>query len=302
MWQMVENAPSRARVCAALALPLIVVGSAALVAPAVRLPEAAVPFVTFALAAAVSIAAVAAGAREPSSPRVSLGVAAGAALVLGALALAPRFSMLGVVVVATCLPALGWSIGGAIGRRVEHPSHLLPAAFVAAAMDVASVVSPAGPTHQIVRSERALSLLAVAFPVFGTRDAAPALGVGDLVFVGVVLGVAGAHRLPYARLALACFAGTLASAGLSALLETEVPALPAIGALVLASSRAARTLRPREVPTAVGAMALAAMVALGAVASKLGWLPGSAPDVEAPASVVAPAGSAPAMGAASGGR
>src|SRR3954467_8344009 len=95
------------------------------------------------------------------------------------------------------LLAFAWATGAPVGRRIEHAGHLLPATFVAAAADLASVASSWGPSKAIVANERALSLLAISAPVPGVLAAAPVLGVGDLIFVALVLGTLDAKKLPY---------------------------------------------------------------------------------------------------------
>jgi hypothetical protein len=269
------RAPGATRLAAALLVAPVVVGGAALAAPHLPEPPGG-GFAEFVLAAGTAIGAlaVAATAEVPLAASIATGAAAAAALI--ALSFVP-FSMTGVVIVATALVALGWAIGAAIGRRVQHPGHLLPACIVAACADIASVVSPHGPTHAIVSSERALSLLAVSFPVLGTTDAAPALGAGDLVFAALLLGAARVHALPYVRTALLVLAGAIAAALLSAALEAAVPALPTIGAAVLLGVPRVRRLERRDRMPAQVFMVLAATAAALTVASKMGWLPGSPP-------------------------
>lgn len=163
------------------------------------------------------------------------------------------------------LVLIAHGIGGAIGRRVIHPGHLLPASLVAASADVLSLVHPEGPSHAIAESERALSLLAIHFPVPGVHGMAPVLGLGDLVFVALVLGVVVQHRLSLVRASVAVLLGVFAAGGLAAGLGVPVPALIPIAAAILLGMPEARALRPQDRRTT----RIAAAVALAVIAGLL---------------------------------
>ncbi len=190
------------------------------------------------LAALLAFAVVLLGALRPLSPT--------ATLLLG----------------NTALVTLGWSLGATVGRRVQHASHLLPACFVAASADLTSLLSPEGPSHAIARSERALSVLATWFPVPGERALSPALGVGDLLFMGLVLGVARAHALPYGRCVAACLLGTTLAGIAAAWLGIAVPALLPIAAAVIALVPEARRIRRADRTVARVSMLIAGTIGL----------------------------------------
>lgn len=162
------------------------------------------------------------------------------------------------------------AIGRAVGERIASAGHVLPAAIIAAAADVASVLSPEGPTAQIVASERAVSLLVLAVPVPGTAEIAPLLGVGDVVFVALLFGVVARHELSAVRTAVASALGVLAAFGLSLATASAVPALPTIGAAALLFEPRFRTLAPRDRRTAWIGIGLAIfVVAVVALRAKL---------------------------------
>lgn len=152
------------------------------------------------------------------------------------------------------------AIGRAVGERIASPGHVLPAAIIAAAADVASVLSPEGPTAQIVASERAVSLLVLAVPVPGTAEIAPLLGVGDVVFVALLFGVVARHQLSATRTAVASALGILAAFGVSLATASAVPALPTIGVAALLFEPRFRTLAPRDRKTAWIGIGLAVFV------------------------------------------
>src|SRR5262249_22830114 len=136
------------------------------VLPHVKLGPAPAALVVFAIGAVFMVVSLALAA--PSAPPLRLAIAVGGAAVVPPLgiAFAPASRWLAPAVDAS-LVAVGHALGASLGRRVQHPGHLLPACIVAACADVASVVHPSGPTHAIAASERALSILAINVPVPG---------------------------------------------------------------------------------------------------------------------------------------
>jgi hypothetical protein len=252
-----------------------VVGVAAAVLPHLHVGEPSASIVVYAGASSTTLAAlaIAAGSYPPFQWRLAATAIAGVAL---AAAYAGAFAgIIGSVAVSASLVAAAWAIGTSIGRHIEHPGHLLPACVVVACADIASVVSQFGPTRAMAESEVALSLVTVGFPVPGTSSFAPALGVGDLVFIAIVFGALAAHRLSLARAALLCALGTAVAGTASAVLGTAVPALVPIAAAVIVGVPEARMLRPRERRVATLAMVIAVSVAAAAIASQLrGYLTG----------------------------
>jgi hypothetical protein len=134
---------------------------------------------------------------------------------------------------------LGTGLGAIIGRRIQDPSHLLFVALVSAVADTLSVVQPGGISKAIAEAPRALALLALPWPLLGTTDIAPFLGVSDVVFASLYVHASRAHNLPLLRSVLALFAGFAAAAALVLLLQRPIPVLPLLGAsIVLAQPRA----------------------------------------------------------------
>jgi hypothetical protein len=247
----------------------IVVGIAATLLPLVHTSETSANLIVFGGAACTAVAALAVAATSYPSARWRLAAASIAVATLGVLALTGVASVAAAIAVDTMLVAAAWATGTSIGRRIEHPGHLLPACVVVACADVASMVARFGPTHAIAESDRALSLVAIAFPVPGTSSMAPALGVGDLVFMAIVFGAVATHGLSLARAALLCWVGTVIAGAASAVLETAVPALLPIAAAIVLGLPAARKVRPRERRAASVAMAIAVSAAAAVIASQL---------------------------------
>jgi hypothetical protein len=252
-----------------LLAPLLVV-AAILLFPRLVVPEgvaAAVHFAAGTGAALLALVAAARSVREPGSVRFAVALGAFGLVLVGLAALAAPWPWVAVVLVDLGLVAVAHAAGGAIGVRVAHPGHLLPACAVAAAADLASVIHPSGPSHAIAGSERAISLLAIGFPVPGTRAVAPVLGAGDLVFLALVFGVVGRHRLSLARATAAAVVGLAAAGALSACFEREIPALVPLGVAVVAALPEARRVRPEERRTAALAVAVAVAVVAGVLLS-----------------------------------
>ena len=199
----------------------------------------------------------------------ALGLAALASAVLLALVVRQPSPVATVILVDGALVCLAWALGCSLGRRVQHASHLFPACVVAASADLVSLLSPEGPSHTIVENERALSVLAVWFPVPGGSALAPALGVGDLLFMALVFGVARAHGLPYMRCVVACAVGTALAGIAAAWTGLAVPALLPIAAILLLAVPAIRKLRPGDRSAAHWSMLIASSVALATIARAL---------------------------------
>lgn len=240
---------------------------ALLVLPGVRVGEGAAGAIVFLGAAVTSFGGVHIASLSPPRFRFALILGGVAGLVMLTFAIVPPRHVAFAVLLDVALVGLAHAAGGSIGRRIQHPGHILPATVVAAAADIVSVVHPRGPTHLIAESEHALSVLAFTFPVPGHLAMAPALGVGDLLFFALLLGAAHAHAIPHGRIAVAALAGALLSGALAATFAIPIPALPAIGAAVLLLTPEMRKTPPRDRTVALGAMVIASVVAASVVVS-----------------------------------
>ncbi|MET0795187.1 MAG: hypothetical protein ABW061_26955 [Polyangiaceae bacterium] len=226
--------------------------------------------IAFAGATAFPILGLALATMAELSVGGALALAGPAALALIALAFRQPSPGATLLIVDSALVTLAWALGASLGRRVQHAAHLFPACVVAACADLVSVLSPEGPSHAIAASDRALSVLAVGFPVPGSQALAPALGVGDLLFMALVFAVARAHALPYARTVLLCLAGTALAGAAAAYLAVAVPALVLIAAAVVLGLPSIRQLQRADRTAARVAMLLASSVALATLVR--GWL------------------------------
>lgn len=234
-------------------------------APHVRLAETASNASAFAGATLFPIVGLALAAMVEVPLAFALSAAAPAAALLVTLAVVQPAPVTTVLLVNGALVCLSWALGCTLGRRVQHPAHLLPACVVAASADLVSLLSPEGPSHAIAESERALSVLAVWFPVPGSSALAPALGLGDLLFIALAFGVARAHALPYARCVVACTAGTALAGIAAAYSGLAIPALVPIAAMLVLALPAIRRLRRSDRRAALWSMLIASTVAFTAI-------------------------------------
>lgn len=251
-----------------LAFVPVVVGALFLAAPHVHLPAGAVDVLTFGGACSTAIVALVLLSRAPVYGRVRLPLGLVAAVALGGIALSRTSSPVAVIAIGAALVTIAHLVGDFIGSHIEHPGHILPACVVAACIDVTSVFHPSGPTHAVIASPRALALLAISFPVLGTSQHAPVIGIGDLLFISLLLGVARAHSIRWWKVALAAMAGVGLAGFASAMFEAAVPALPAIGAATIVGVREMRSLRPKDRRVSVYFMIGAVVLASVTLASR----------------------------------
>lgn len=157
-------------------------------------------------------------------------------LPISALALIGQHSSPGAALAAGVAAALlcgGSLLGTIVGREVEHAGYLVFVAVVSSAMDLVSVFHPTGPSAMLATSARAMSLLAVPWPMLGTSQIEPFLGVGDVVFTSLYLAACRRHGLAQVRTVFALALGFVATALTVIVLERPIPALPLLGAAVV---------------------------------------------------------------------
>jgi hypothetical protein len=193
--------------------------------------------------------------------RALVGLAAPAALLALVAWLGPALPPLGAAVLVTLgLLTLGTLTGAVVGRAVEKPGHLVVVVVVSALVDVFSVLHPEGPTAQLVQVETVVSVLLLPWPVLGTSDIVPILGMGDITFAAIYLVTARQFGLSVRRTVVALAAGFAATLGVVLATEAGVPALPFLGVAMLVAHPEARRLPPQDRRTA--AIGLVVIVAL----------------------------------------
>jgi hypothetical protein len=144
------------------------------------------------------------------------------------------------------LLAFGSGLGAWVGGSIEEAGHLLFVALVSSAVDTFSVAHPDGPSAALLRQPQALALLALPWPMLGTRDVVPLLGVGDVVFASLYWAAGKRHALPRLRTLLALASGFALTALTVTLLERAIPVLPFLGVAIVAAHPEARRPQGRD--------------------------------------------------------
>jgi hypothetical protein len=223
-----------------VAVPVAAAGVLALAyAPAPSVAVEPVTAFVIGFCAVVASALATSAVCPPFSRRALLGMIPLA--LLASLAQSGRADLSTALAVTLVLLLAGTCMGSVIGSAIEHPGHLIFVAIVSAAADVASVFHPSGPSAVIVQSKQALSLLALPWPMLGTDQIEPFLGVGDVVFTALYVAATRRHALGLRRTLLGLTLGYLVTMVSVVTFAATLPALPFLGlGVVLAQPRARR--------------------------------------------------------------
>ena len=244
---------------AAVAVAMLVTWGVAPGAPVAPAVGAVVGFVLVAAAVlGVSVAVPAFGVRA-----LAWAVVPVLALAVLASRRAPADEIAGAVPVAVSLLSGGTLVGAVIGARIEHASHLLVAAIASTLADAYSVFAPSGVTAQVVQNERLLGVLALPWPILGTRAIEPLLGVGDVVVCALYVVAARELGLGVRRTVIALALAFVAVLVALAIFAVPLPALPFLGVAVVAAHP--RTLRFRKGEGRTAVIGLAVLAAVFAV-------------------------------------
>ncbi len=141
--------------------------------------------------------------------------------------------LLAAATVTAALLVAGTLAGSAVGSAIEHPGHIGFVAIASSLADVASVYSPAGVTAAVMKSPAMLSVLSLPWPMLGTAQIEPFLGVGEVVFSSIYLASSRVHGLSVRRTMLALCGGFVLTLFALLLFEQAIPALPFLGAAVV---------------------------------------------------------------------
>jgi hypothetical protein len=232
----------------ALTLPPLALVLTALLAPHVPIADTpllgAAALLAFACVSAEVL--LAAAQVPPLAPRFLWLVAAPVAftaLVIGTGDLLPSIAL--AAIVTASLLTLGTLIGSVVGSAIENVGHLVVVAIVSAGVDAVSVLHPRGPTAQIVEVQAAVSVLILPWPILGTDRIEPILGVGDIAFAALYLVATRRHGLSVRRTVIALGLGLAVTLAIVLATGVGIPALPFLGAAVVAAHPEARRL-PKE--------------------------------------------------------
>jgi len=127
------------------------------------------------------------------------------------------------------------ALGGIVGANVEKAGYLLVVAIISSLVDGYSVLTPEGITAQVVEDEVLLSVLAISWPMAGSSEIFPLLGMGDVTLTSLYFVAARRHGLsPWRGLIMFAIA-YLAVAGCVFVAERALPALPFLGLAAVAA-------------------------------------------------------------------
>lgn len=144
------------------------------------------------------------------------------------------------------------AIGARLGHEVDEASYIWPLVIVALGADIWSVTTPEGVTRQMVGDglPPGVPLIILTLPVPGL-GLSPVLGIGDLLFSGLMLGAVARLGLSTRRVVLGLAVGFMCCLAGLFVWAVPLPALPFIGlAGVIALGRQA-PITPRETGLAV---------------------------------------------------
>ncbi len=148
--------------------------------------------------------------------------------------MSPNLGAAKALMVTGSLLGIGTLLGSVIGSRIQAAGHLLFVAIVSSAVDVFSVFAPSGPTATLIATPQTLHVLALPWPMLGTGDIVPILGVGDVVFAALYRGAARAHGVSPTRTMTALGCGFGLTLVTLLLVQLPIPALPFLGLCVVA--------------------------------------------------------------------
>ncbi|QQR90697.1 MAG: hypothetical protein IPJ88_02860 [Myxococcales bacterium] len=119
--------------------------------------------------------------------------------------------------------------GAFIGYRIQYTWHLFWVAIVSSVVDLYSVFHSSGPSARLIEHPEALSLLTLAWPMWGSSDLVPILGVGDLVFAALYLSASRRHGLSLMRSLIGLAIGLFLTLISLYYFRRAIPALPFLG-------------------------------------------------------------------------
>ncbi len=158
------------------------------------------------------------------------------------------------LLMGAALVGAGCWVGAGLGRGVQEAAHLWPLVAVGVGADIWSVTTPSGFTNQVVVEGEApalLSFIVLSVPVPGI-GVQPVLGVGDVLFTGLLLGAVAALGLSMKRCLVGLAIGYALTLVTLLVLALPIPALPFIAVGAVAALGRQAPARVKEMAMAVG--------------------------------------------------
>ena len=211
-----------------------------------------IAFLTLGMVICTSIAWI---STRAYSRRAVLSLLVAAAAVIAAGLFAPL--TMGAILVGGAWLVAGGVLGVSIGRGVHFASYLWPLVIVALGADIWSVTSPEGVTQTLIVESEApaatIQLLMLSLVVPGT-GLSPVLGIGDILFTGLLVGAARSLSLPIRRLLMGLMVGFGVCLIALLIIQLPLPALPFLGVFGVAALGSAARPKTSELLVAIGFM------------------------------------------------
>ena len=213
---------------------------------------------------AVVVGAALAALHRPSALTAVIAGLAGVGSVTWGLAWAPSLASSALAVGAGAL-VISAGLGAAIGHRVSEARYVWPLVLVAVGADLWSVAAPSGLTRQAIvegppSHVTSVALLTVPIPGAGLEGV---LGLGDVIFTALLLGLVHRCGLSMARALLGLAVGLLVCLAFLLIARLPTPALVFIGPAVAIAL--GRTVTPRPGEVGLGVVFVAALWSVGAL-------------------------------------
>jgi len=140
-------------------------------------------------------------------------------------------SQLTALVIDIALLGIGCHIGKIIALGVNQRSYLVPLSLVASVTDFWSVWG--GPSHIMVHEPTFQYYFLVSYPLLGTKEILPTLGLGDITFLALYFALLPQYNLKIRATSWAIVFAFLITFLLSFLAGNALPAIPFISAAFL---------------------------------------------------------------------
>ena len=143
----------------------------------------------------------------------------------------PSDSLWKYLVIDIALLGIGCHIGKIVALGVSQRSYLVPLTLVASVTDLWSVWG--GPTHAIIQETAYFNYFLISYPLLGTKQVLPTLGLGDITFLALYFALLPQYKLKVRATSWAIIGAFSFTFLLSLLAGKGLPAIPFISAAFL---------------------------------------------------------------------
>ncbi len=140
-------------------------------------------------------------------------------------------SVISALIIDIGLLGIGCHVGKIVAQGVSERSYLVPLSLVASVMDLWSVWG--GPSQLIIQNPQSHNYFLILYPLLGTQQIYPTIGLGDITFMALYLGVIPRYQLKRRQTSWALIVAIFSVYLLSVLSAKPLPAIPFISAAFL---------------------------------------------------------------------